>query len=213
MAERDSKEARWYTWKQSIVYLLSVTCLLFFFIASRFASHCARPHQSAPSHSDCELSHGLVKYARGTGNNFISFNVVSSRLIISEHLLGIVPAHSQFELHTASVSIVLGSRGVISRANLPIGQSHSRTVDPYKYHTQQVGTMGNSSNSLSGQKKINKNKKKTIFELRAIVRTRRRETTFDSFIYSAVFLFSSSENVPNFAENFQLKGYDGNYMA
>lgn len=95
------------------------------------------------------------------------------RIIHGHYLLCIVFLHSQFQLHTASVSIVL-----ISRANLPIVQSTILPPSRAKT-TQDDGTMGNSSYSLFGRK--------TISELRAIVRSRRREITFVSFIYSVIF--------------------------
>lgn len=183
---------------QLFIYCLLLVCFSFHCVSFRVISHCEGPHKCAPSHSDChDLSHGFVNSSQaGTGNNFISqlasFYAYYLWSLSTSHCFSPfpVPITHGISLHCPDQS----------------SQSANRPVDnppPRAKTTQEDGTMGNSSYSLFGRK--------TISELRAIVRSRRREITFVSFIYPAIFF--SSENVPNFVWKFQLNRYAGNCRA
>lgn len=116
---------------------LFIVCYLFVFlsIASRFICHWERPHnkQCAPL-SDCVVTTSVT--AQVTGNNFISFYAYHLRSLSRKIFLALflpIPIPSSNYTHTASVSIVLSSRGDQSgqSANRPVTLSDTRTPIPY----------------------------------------------------------------------------------
>lgn len=138
--ERKRGRGRHLTYVEAINCLFIVCYLFaFLFIASRFVSsptaraettqHCVRPVTVTVT----------TLVTAQTGNNFISkiasFYAYYPWSLSSSHCF----SHCQFQLHTASVSIVL-----ISAANLPIVQSTIRLL-LLSLPTQEAGTMGNSS--------------------------------------------------------------------
>lgn len=147
---------------QFFIYCLLLVCFSFHCVSFRVISHCE-------GRDPVTVTVTTLVTAQ-TGNNFIS-KIAS---FYAYYPWSLSSSHCQFQLHTASVSIVL-----ISAANLPIVQSTIRLCSspcPHRRLAQWVIRVC----SLFGRK--------TITELRAIVRSRRREITFVSFIYPAIFI-------------------------